>query len=357
MNNIHPLANYIHSFFNQHLALEKGLSPNSILAYRDTIKLLLCFASGFLKKKVDQINLEELDEKLILAFLDYIEKERKCSPKTRNLRLAAIRTFFNFIGRKEPVLLNQCRQIRSIPLKKTVHKTIDYLESNEMQALLDVVDVNSSSGLRDKALFMLLYNTGARVSEVANIKLDDLRLEQPSQIKILGKGKKQRACPLWPETVAALKIYIKYRKPKDNSNEYLFLNTNGLPITRFGIGHITKKYALKASEKCKTISEKRVSPHTFRHSTAMSLLESGNDINMVKLWLGHSDINTTHMYIELNMEMKRRILDNCKPLDSNNQELTKLKKWQQPGILKWLNNLSENSKLCEVGGCQGGIKG
>jgi len=347
MNNLHPVADYMQPFFYQYLSSQRGLSYNSILAYRDTIKLLLCFGADFIKKAVDQLNIEDLDDKVILAFLDNIENEKGNSVRTRNARLAAICTFFNFIGREEPALLNQCRKIRGIPQKRTEHKTIEYLENNEMKAVLDSVDINSRTGIRDKALLLFLYNTGARVQEVVNIKLNDLRLEKPGQVKLLGKGKKQRACPLWPDTIDAINDYIKHRQPEDSFEEYLFINANGKSITRFGIRHITQKYAKKAATKCSSLNHKAVNPHTFRHSTAMGLIQSGNDLNMVKLWLGHADINTTHMYVEIDMDMKRKILDTCQT-PASNIKTNKNKKWQKPNILKWLNELAKRPQLCEV---------
>lgn len=240
MSNVHPVANYMYSFFYQFLSDQKGLCSNSILAYRDAIKLLLCFAADSLKKAVDRLNIEELDEKLILDFLHHIEIERKCSVKTRNARLAAIRSFFEFISREEPELLQHCRRIRSIPLKRAEHKTVEYLEDDEVQAILDSVDVNSRNGLRDKALFLFLYNTGARVQEVVDVKISDLHLDTPGKVNLLGKGKKQRACPIWPETVETIENYIKHREPDDPDEEHLFLNAHGKSITRFGIRHIKK---------------------------------------------------------------------------------------------------------------------
>lgn len=349
MTKLHPIANYMQSFFYQYLASHRGLSTNTIMAYRDAIKLLLCFAAKYVNKKVDQINIEELDDNLILAFLDHVEKQRGCSVRTRNARLAAIRTFFGFIARKEPTLLEQCRKIRAIPQKRTEHKMIAYLENDEMQAILDSVESNSPMELRDKALLLFLYNSGARVQEVVDIKINDLRIDEPAQVKLLGKGKKQRACPLWPETAEAIKDYLQYRKKEnpDSNQEQLFLNSNGNPITRFGIRYIIKKFAKKAAKQCDTLKDKVVSPHTFRHSTAMHLIQAGNDINMVKLWLGHADINTTHIYVEIDMEMKRKILDTCQS-PTNNTEKNKTRTWQKPGILKWLNELSKKAKLCEV---------
>jgi len=344
MKKTHPIANYMNAFFNQYLAVQKGLSFNTIFSYRDAIKLLLCFAADHLKKTVDKLDIEDLDHSLILAFLNYIENERLCSATTRNARLAAIRTLFNFIGREQPSLLEQSHKIRTIPQKRTKHKIIDYLDEDEIQAMLDSVDPNSRTGIRDKALLLMLFNTGARVQEIVDLKIADLRLDSSGQVKLLGKGKKQRACPLWPETVDAINDYLEHRNPKDPNEEHLFLNANGKPITRFGIRYIMRQYAKSAGEKCPSINSKVVSPHTLRHSTAMHLLRSGNDINVVSNWLGHADVNTTHIYVEIDMDIKRKMLQ-ISPAPKTSKR-SKTKKWQEPDILKWLDNLSRGAKLC-----------
>lgn len=337
------LANYMKRFFSHYLPVQKGLSVNTILAYRDAIKLLLSFAADSLGKSVDKLTIEDITEKTVLAFLDYIEQKRKCSPRTRNARLAAIRSLFNFIAREEPELLQHCQRIRAIPLKRTQHQTVGYLEEKEMQAILDAVDCNSRTGIRDKALLLLLYNTGARVSEIVEAKIDDLHLDGSAQIHLLGKGKKHRNCPLWPETVAAVQAYLESRLPKETSIEHLFLNATGVPITRFGIRYVTNKYKVTAQEQCPSLKTKKVSPHTIRHTTAMHLLRSGNDINMVSYWLGHADINTTHIYLEIDMEMKRRMIEKASAPTMKEEKL-----WHQPDIMAWLNNLTKEHQLCSA---------
>ena len=172
----HPLASFIKPFFSHYLPVQKGLAVNTTLAYRDAVKLLLCHAADTIKIAVDELALEDICEKIVLGFLDHLEQSRGCTTKTRNARLAAIRSLFEYIARQEPVLLVQCGQIRAIPLKRAEHKIVDYLNEKEMQAALDAVDVNSRTGIRDMALLMLLYNTGARVSEIVALDLDDLRL-------------------------------------------------------------------------------------------------------------------------------------------------------------------------------------
>ncbi len=339
----HLLANYMKRFFSHYMPVQKGLSVNTILTYRDAIKLLLCYAEDTLGRPVDRLTVEDVTENVVIDFLDHVEQKRKCSPSTRNVRLAAIRSLFAFIAREEPALMQQCQRIRAIPLKRTQHQTVDYLEEKEMQAILDAVDSNSRTGIRDRALLLLLYNTGARVSEIVELKLHGLRLDGAGQVHLLGKGKKHRSCPLWPETVTALQTYLEQRSPKEPGIEHLFLNANGAPITRFGIRYITNKYGVVARDQCPSIKTKTVNPHTIRHTTAMHLLRSGNDVNMVSYWLGHADINTTHTYLEIDMEMKRQMLEKA-----GAPAIKKKKLWHKPDILQWLNNLAKEQQLCAV---------
>ncbi len=339
----HMIAKSIKRFLSYYLPDQKGLALNTILAYRDAIKLLLCYAADTLHKNVEELCVEDIDHRLVLQFLDHLEKTRNCKARTRNARLAAIRALFNFIAREQPSLLLHCQRIRTIPIKRAQHKTVGYLEENEMQALLDSVQLDSRTGIRDKALLLLLYNTGARVSEITGLKKEDLRLDGVAQIKLLGKGSKYRSCPLWDDTVEALNEYLKQRTVKDPAEKKLFLNANGSPITRFGVRYIIKKYAEKAKDKCPSIAPKTVSPHIIRHTTAMHLLRAGNEDNMVSSWLGHADINTTHIYLEIDMEMKRRMLQKATAPD-----VKKTFAWQKPDVLQWLDALTKSPQLCGV---------
>jgi site-specific recombinase XerD len=339
----YPLATFMKRFFCHYLPVQKGLSINTIRAYRDAIKLLLCYVADALHKSVDKLDVEDIPEKSILGFLDHIEKQRGCSPRTRNARLAALRSFFGFIAKEEPELMLHCRRVRDVPQKRTAHKTIGYLEENEMQALLSAVGNHARTALRDKALLLLLYNTGARASEIVQVTLADLRLDDPCQIQLMGKGRKPRCCPLWPETVTALRLYVTQRDDAAPGADALFLNANGMPLSRFGIGHIVGKYAEIARAKCTSLRGKNVTPHTIRHTAAMHLLRAHNDIHMVSYWLGHADLDTTHVYVEIDMEMKRKMIEKVTPPSSG-----KRTGWHKPGVLKWLNQLTRETELCEV---------
>jgi len=331
-------------FFHQYLGILRGRSDKTILAYRDAVKLLLCFTADRLKRPVDELTIEDLNEKVILAFLNYVETERKCSIRTRNARFAAISTFFNFIGREEPSLLPQCHRIRTIPRKRDQHKSIDYLDEKELQAVFNSISPTSRTGVRDKALLLFLFNTGARAQEAVDLPTENLRLDTQGHVKLFGKGRKERACPLWPETVEAVAVYLAHRIVADPSERRLFLNANGRAITRFGVRHIVQKYARRASQKCLSLQRKKVGPHTMRHSTAMHMLRAGEDINMISQWLGHADPNTTHMYADIDLEMKRAILDRCSAPTSKPTR----REWQKPKTIRWLDALSRRAELCAV---------
>jgi site-specific recombinase XerD len=332
------LAPFLQRFFSHYLPLQKGLSPNTMAAYRDAIKLLLCYAADTCHKSVDELRVADIDETLVLAFLDHLETARGCTPQTRNARLAAVRALFAFIAREEPAWVLACQKIRTIPRKRTEQPQMAYLEEDEMQTLLDTVDLASRTGVRDQALLLLAYNTGARVSEIVALNVTDLRLEGAAQVTFLGKGKKYRTCPLWPQTVQALQAYLQRRAAKDPTADALFLNANGVPITRFGVRHIIGKYAAAAQIPCPSLARKTVTPHTIRHTAAMHLLRAGNELNMVSYWLGHADVNTTHAYVEIDMAMKRRMLEKA-GAPSVEQPLP----WQKPDILEWLAALTKRS--------------
>jgi len=222
---------------------------------------------------------------------------------------------------------------------------VDYLDTNELKAIIDSIDVSGRNGIRDKAMILLMYNTGARAQEIVDIKLNDLRLDAASQIKLTGKGKKERVIPLWKDTIEAVIAYISVRKPKEEDEEHLFLNDRAESITRFGIRYIIKKYTDRAIKTQPSLKQKKVSPHTFRHTTAMHLLQAGNELNMVRLWLGHADLNTTHMYVEINMKMKKEIISKLQSPKLKHEK----KKWQNPKILQWLDELlCGEVRLCEV---------
>ena len=338
------LSHYIRLFLIQFLPNEKGVSENTILAYRDALKLLLKYCADALHMKIDMLPCDQITKEIVCKFLDHQEQKKGWTPNTRNVRLAALKTFFYYLGREVPQCLDNSRSINTIPQKKVPHKTVDYLDSDEFEAIMDSIDRKSRNGIRDTCLLFLMYNTGARVQEIVDIKLNDLRLDAASQVKLTGKGKKERIIPLWQDTVEKINDYIKKRKPKQKDEDHLFLNDKGESITRFGIRYILKKYTNQAIIKKPSLKQKKISPHSLRHTTAVHLLQAGNELNLVRIWLGHASLNTTHLYTEINMDMKKEILSKVGP-PTLKQEV---KKWKTPKILQWLDDLCEEVELCEA---------
>jgi site-specific recombinase XerD len=307
MSDQNLIGSWTRRFLMEHVVDERNLSRNTQASYRDTLTLLLPFAATSARKTVDQLVIDHLSPDVIRHFLTHLEKDRGCSAATRNQRLAAIHSWARFIGEKRPEHLAWCTEICSIPFKKTARPVVNYLEAHEMKALLEAPDRGTPQGVRDHALLLFIYNSGARASEAASATIADLDLGDPSSIKIIGKGRKQRICPLLPSTAQVLASLVAGRLP----NEPVFLNRRKQPITRFGVFALVERYVLIASSKAPSLLKKQVSPHTIRHTTAVHLLRAGVDINTIRAWLGHVSLDTTNIYAEVDLEMKAKALAHC----------------------------------------------
>jgi site-specific recombinase XerD len=301
------LAPWIRRFLLEHLVSDRNLAHNTQMSYRDTLVLLLPFIARKTAKPLDRLAIEDIQADSVRQFLLELEQKRGCSISTRNQRLAAIHALARFIGEHNPEHLAWLTEIRSIPFKKTSRPSLAYLEKHELDALLDVPDRHYQQGVRDHALLFFLYNSGARASEAAQLTIADLDLGAPPSVTLLGKGGKARRCPLWPQTMDKLIPLIAGRKP----HEAVFLNRRRQPITRFGIRALVKRCVQDASQKLPCLAAKRVSTHTIRHTTAVHLLRSGIDINTIRAWLGHVSLDTTHIYAEVDLEMKAKALAQC----------------------------------------------
>ncbi len=302
------ISSWIKRFLLEYLISIRNLSKNTQQSYRDTFRLMLPFIANKIKKPIDKLLVEDIDPDAVKAFLSDVEKNRGCSLSTRNQRLASVHAFAKFVGLNSPEFIEWCRQIQMIPFKKTKRTLITYLEKSEMDALLNSPNQQTEQGKRDYTLLLFLYNTGARADEVAQLIIENLNMPHAqkrdlSTVLIRGKGNKLRRCPLWQQTVNELSSLISGRDP----SEHVFLNRCKQPLTRFGVHTMVKRYA----KQIPSIKNKRVSPHTIRHTTATHLLKAGVDINTIRAWLGHVSINTTNIYAEVDLEMKARALASC----------------------------------------------
>ncbi len=313
MNGETSLPTMLRGFFDDYLAAQRDVSPNTIFAYRDSIKLFLHFAAKRSGRQVIRLRLEDLGSGTVLPFLDYLETERKNSAATRNCRLVAIHRFFAYVADRDPRMADLCRRVLDIPVKKTMSSSMTYLDRDEVKALLAAPSPSHRLGLRDLALLTLLYNTGARASEAVDLDVKDLRLETPSQVRIFGKGRKERVCPLWQETADALREYLHQRDDGSQQDAPLFLNAHRKRISRFGVVTIIKRNVAAAAMHQVSLTSKCISPHTLRHTAAMHLLQAGVELNVIKSWLGHVSITTTSQYIEIDMAMKREAIERCSP--------------------------------------------
>lgn len=276
------LGSLIVSFFRNYLVNQEGYPESTIRSYADCIRLLLSYACQRLNVTIDKLDQDQLTEHLILDFLDHLEQARGNKVKTRNQRLGGIKTFFRFLALQDPTLTAVCERVCAIGAKRTEHKVITTLEVAEVKAMLAGVKADTLLGARDQALLTLLYNTGARVQELVDLNVTDLRMEKPLQVLLTGKGRKQRVVPLYEETVTAVQHYLRLRLQAGIEDDAVFLNARDQRITRFGIGNIVSKHAAQAARKCPSLHDKKVSPHTFRHTIALHLTQSGSDIVSVR---------------------------------------------------------------------------
>jgi site-specific recombinase XerD len=329
------LALAIRRFLTDYLAQQRAFSAHTILSYRDSLKLLLQFTAGR-KRRVADITVADLTPVRIIAFLDHLEKNRCNNPATRNVRLGAIHSFFDYLGAGWPEHLDQARRILAIQFKRVVHRTIDYLDAEEVRTILNQIDRRTVSGRRDYVLLALMFNSGARVQEVVALQTTDLRLATPCSVTFLGKGRKERICPLWPETGRLLQQHIADTAIDPDHPQALFQNNRGTPLTRFGARLILRRHVERAAKDLPALKRKRIHPHSIRHSTAVHLLKSGVDLSTIAHWLGHNSVNTTHKYLAIDLDAKRAAIAKAEPIAKS----TKPPRWRTDGdLLAWLESL------------------
>jgi len=304
-------SKYISDFISRYLPDEKGASANTITSYRDTLVLLLNFIQNEKGVKIEKLTLEKITKETIIAFLDWVQKERKCSNSTRNARLAAIHSFFRYLQYERLDYLHECQQILSVNFKKTKKETMTYLTIEGIKLLLQQPDTKTSRGRRDLTLLSLMYDTGARVQETIDLTSSMLRLNKPATIKIVGKGNKARLVPMLDAQVEHLRNYLKeHRLNEPSANSYpLFFNSRKEKLTRAGINHIVQKYVKAARKENGMIIPEKISCHSLRHSKAMHLLQAGVNLVYIRDILGHVSIQTTEIYARADSKQKREALE------------------------------------------------
>lgn len=305
--NTYDLAPLVTAFFVRHLPVERNVSPHTIAAYRDTFKLLLRFFAASVPSAAT-LHVEDLTPEHILQFLTTLETTRRNTIRTRNARLAAVHSFFRYVLDREPALAGQCQRVLVIPRKKTTHPVLGYLTDIELAHLLAQVDRSTVTGERDYLLLALLYDTGARIQEMLDLAPRDFRFTPPAFVRLRGKGQRERVCPVLPQTARVVMRFLSTTdRPLDEATP-LLQNRHGHRLTRHGARYLLMKYVTRARLSLPHLDRLRISPHTLRHTKAMHLLQSGVPLITIKDILGHVDVKSTEVYVQIDLEMKREAL-------------------------------------------------
>jgi len=309
MGKVDLLGLWVRRFLLEYLVGERHFAENTRRSYRDTLALLIPFLATATKTSVGRLRVEDVAADGVRQFLGHLEQARACRITTRNQRLAALHSLARFIGGRSPEHLAWCSEICSIPFKKAPHEGVCYLEKHEMDALLDAPNICTRQGFRDHTVLLFLYNSGARASEAVGVTVGDLELPDAHQasVRLMGKGAKVRRCPLWASTASALKALIGARP----STAAVFVNRRGHALTRYGVHDLVARYGRTVAHRLPSLQQKRLSPHTIRHTTATHLLRAGVDINTIRAWLGHVSVDTTNVYAEIDLATKAKALEKC----------------------------------------------
>lgn len=307
-----PIAPHMSAFLREHLPQQKGASAHTCESYADAFRLLFEFASQRFQVAPSALHLEQIDAPLIIDFLRHLETERHNRARTRNARLVAIKSFMRFVEYRVPALLEQSRRILALPAKRTDKRLVHWLSRDEMQAILNAPDLQQRDGIRDRAMLHLCFAAGLRVSELIGLPVTAVEFQPVAQVRVRGKGRCERALPLWKETAVDLRAWLAVRGEAPVPE--LFLNARGLAMTRFGFDYVLRKHVQTAEKRCSSLHNKRISPHVLRHSSAILVLQATGDIRKVSLWLGHANIRTTEIYLRADPTEKLDALESAVPL-------------------------------------------
>lgn len=338
--NSSTLGAILMSFFNNYLRLQRGLRPNTISSYADAMRLLLQFAARIRKKKVIHLGLDDFDTGIVYQFLNSLEEGRRNAIQSRNQRLAVIRAFFAYVGQQCPERVEQARKIATIPRKRTAPPETIFMERDEIEETLSRLPTCGRHALRDRTLLVFLYNTGARVQEAADVCANNVQFNPNPRVHLHGKGEKWRICPLWEETTALLRGLIDQHAASGAPDRPVFTNATGAALTRFGIYKIIRRHTQQIVKKRSDGRTKLISPHVWRHSTAVHLLEAGVEVNVIRAWLGHASLETTNRYAEITLRTKKAALEKCALPTVTDERIPRRPSWHtDASLLDWLKSL------------------
>lgn len=301
------LAGLITSFFHDQLQRLRGASPNTVRSYGHALRLYLVFVGELRRRSVADLRLTDLDVDSVVAFLNHLESKRGNTPATRNCRLTALRSFFRYLTHHDPVNAGQYQVVLSLPLKRARLQPATYLEPEQARVIIGQPDRRTEAGARDHSLLLFLYNTGARIAEALGVRVEDLEFGRRPQIRLRGKGNRERVCPLWRETAVALGRLLERQPPPAGGS--IFRSARGASLTRDGAAYIIEKHVRGASQGTPALRRLRVTPHVFRHSCAVALLQSGVDLVVIRDYLGHASVSTTSRYVSSNLKLRRSVLE------------------------------------------------
>jgi site-specific recombinase XerD len=334
------LGRVVHSYFLDYLISQRGLRPATIRSYRDVLRLFLAFVAENGRHKVSKLEPTDLGFQQVQDFLCHLEEKRGNSIRTRNHRLTVLRSFFEYLARMAPEALSTSQRVGIIPAKRTSPPETHYLESEDVAILFRSLPAVGRHAPRDRALLLFLYNTGARVQEAADVRVSHLDLGPHPRVQLHGKGDRWRTCPLWATTAEELQSILDHRTPLPSDDAPIFTTSSGRALTRFGIYKIVRRHATRFENARGKPIGFSIGPHTFRHTAAVHLLESGTDVNVIRGWLGHVSLDSTHRYAEINAKLKEAALNACEPPIGPSDEHLRRAVWKNDEeLLKWLNSL------------------
>jgi len=334
------LGSLLHSFFDDYLRTQKGLRPNSLKSYADAMVLFLQFASKTLERKITNLKVDDLSADLVSSFLHFLEESRGNTIQSRNQRLGALRAFFEYVGSRLPDKLALAQRVAAIPRKRVQPPETVYLEREEIESVLASLPSAGRRALRDRCLLLFLYNSGARVQEAADLRAADIQFGPNPCVRLHGKGDKWRVCPLWEETASLLRGLLEEHGTSSPPDKPVFTGADGSALTRFGIYKIVRRHTAQIVKTGSNGQRRNISPHVWRHSTALHLLEAGVEVNTIRAWLGHTSLETTNRYAEITLRTKQAALEKCVLPGALAARIPRQPAWHNDAaLLSWLQSL------------------